>query len=99
MPRKTRCVVRSTIIAFKTFASAYRRAATDEVALRTLAIQFQEALLLQTQTSIARYVNDTIDQRLAACLIDVAELLGSRSFSLTQEVLAEMLACQRSGIP
>lgn len=91
-----RCVVRSTITAFKISALEYRRAAADEVALQMLMIQYQDALLWQTQTNAARYANLLIDQRLAACLLDVSSLLESEIVPLVQETLAEMLATRRS---
>jgi CRP-like cAMP-binding protein len=97
-PRRAaaRCVVRSTITAFQISALEYRRAAAGEVALQMLIIQYQHTLLWQTQTNAARYANLPIDQRLAACLLDVSNLLASESVRLTQETLAEMLASRRT---
>jgi CRP-like cAMP-binding protein len=91
-----RCVVRSTITAFTISALEYRRAAASEVALQMLVIHYQDTLLSQTQASAVRYAN--IDQRLAACLLDVSSLLASDSVPLTQDTLAEMLATRRTSI-
>ena len=93
-----RCVVRSTITAFRIAAVEYRRAAAQEVALQMLVIHYQDALLSQTQAKAARYASFPIDQRLAACLLDVSNLLASESIPLTQDTLAEMLAVRRSSI-
>ena len=93
-----RCVVRSTITAFTISALEYRRAAVGEVALQKLVIHYQNMLLSQTQASAARYASLPIDQRLAACLLDVSSLLASDSVSLTQDTLAEMLASRRTSI-
>jgi CRP-like cAMP-binding protein len=93
-----RCIVRSTITAFTISALEYRRAAAGEVALQMLIIHYQDSLLSQTQTNAARYASLPIDQRLAACLLDVSSLLASESVPLTQETLAEMLATRRTYI-
>ena len=93
-----RCVVRSTITAFTISALEYRRAAAREVALQMLVIHYQETLLSQTRASAVRYASLPIDQRLAACLLDVSSLLASDSVPLTQDTLAEMLATRRTSI-
>jgi len=61
-----------------------------------LVIQYQDTLLSQTQATAARYASLPIDQRLAACLLDVSCLLAGESVPLIQETLAEMLATRRS---
>ena len=58
----------------------------------------QDTLLSQTQASAARYASLPIDQRLAACLLDVSSLLASDSVPLRQDTLAEMLATRRASI-
>jgi CRP-like cAMP-binding protein len=93
-----RCVVRSTITAFTISALEYRRAAVGEVALQMLVIHYLDTLLSQTQASAVRYASLSVDQRLAACLLDVSSLLASDSVPLTQDTLAEMLATRRSSI-
>jgi CRP-like cAMP-binding protein len=93
-----RCVVRSTITAFTISALEYRRAAASEVALQMLVIHYQDTLLSQTQASAVRYANLSVEQRLAACLLDVSSLLASDSVPLTQDTLAEMLATRRTSI-
>jgi CRP-like cAMP-binding protein len=93
-----RCVVRSTITAFTISALEYRRAAATEIALQMLIIHYQDALLSQTRASAARYASLSVDQRLAACLLDVSSLLASDSVPLTQDTLAEMLASRRTSI-
>lgn len=93
-----RCVVRSTITAFTISALEYRRAAVGEVALQMLVIHYQDTLLSQTRASAVRYASLPIDQRLAACLLEVSSLLASDSVLLTQDTLAEMLATRRTSI-
>jgi CRP-like cAMP-binding protein len=93
-----RCVVRSTITALTISALEYRRAAAGEVALQMLVIQYHDTLLSQTRASVVRYASLSVDQRLAACLLDVSSLLASDSVSLTQDTLAEMLATRRTSI-
>jgi hypothetical protein len=84
-PATVRCVVRSTITAFAISALEYRRAAAGEAALQMLVIQYQDTLLSQTRASAVRYASLSVDQRLAACLLDVSSLLASDSVSLTQD--------------
>lgn len=93
-----RCVVRSTITAFKISAVEFRRAAVQEVALQMLVIHYQDALVSQTQASAARYACLPIDQRLASCLLEVSNLLASEGIPLTQDTLAEMLATRRTSV-
>jgi CRP-like cAMP-binding protein len=48
--------------------------------------------------SAARYALQTLDGRLAACLLEISSLLGSDSIPFKQDVLAEMLAARRTSI-
>jgi CRP-like cAMP-binding protein len=93
-----RCVVRSTMTAFKIPAVKFRRAAAESIAVRMIDIYCKDRLLSQTQTSAARYACLSIDARLAACLLDVSSLLTSDSIFLKQDVLAEMLAVRRTSV-
>ena len=93
-----RCVVRSTMTAFKIPAVKFRRAAAKSIAVRMIDIHCNDRLLSQTQTSAARYARLSLDARLAACLLDVSSLLASDSILLKQHVLAEMLAVRRTSV-
>jgi CRP-like cAMP-binding protein len=93
-----KCVVRSTITAFKISAVEFRRAAAQEVALQMIVNHYQDKLLSQTQASAGRYASLPIDQRLAACLLEVSNLLASERIPLRQDTLAEMLATRRSSV-
>jgi CRP-like cAMP-binding protein len=95
---QVRCVVRSTLSAFKISAVKFRRAAVANGAIFGLALQFSERLLFQTQSSAARYAVLSIESRLATCLLEASDLLSSDKISLTQEVLGEMLAVRRTSI-
>jgi CRP-like cAMP-binding protein len=76
-----KCVVRSTITAFKISAIKFRRAAAREVALQMIVNHYQDKLLSQTQANAGRYASLPIDQRLAACLLEVSNLLCEREDS------------------
>jgi CRP-like cAMP-binding protein len=93
-----RCLVRAAMTAFAISALEYRRAAAGEVALQMLVMHYQDTLLSQTQANAARYACLPINRRLAACLLDVSNLLASESVPLTQNTLAEMLAARRSSV-
>ena len=93
-----KCVVRSTITAFKISAIKFRRAAAREVALQMIVNHYQDKLLSQTQANAGRYASLPIDQRLAACLLEVSNLLASERIPLRQDTLAEMLATRRTSV-
>ena len=93
-----RCAVRSTMTAFKIPAVKFRRAAASSMAVRMIDIHCNDSLLLQTQTSAARYARISLNAQLAACLLDVSSLLASDSIFLKQGILAEMLAVRRSSV-
>jgi CRP-like cAMP-binding protein len=93
-----KCVVRSTITAFKISAVEFRRAAAQEVALQMIVNHYQDKLLSQTQASAGRYASLAIDQRLATCLLEVSNLLASERIQLRQDTLAEMLATRRTSV-
>jgi CRP-like cAMP-binding protein len=59
---------------------------------------YQDKLLSRTQASAGRYAGLPIDQRLAACLLEVSNLLASERILLRQDTLAEMLATRRSSV-
>jgi CRP-like cAMP-binding protein len=46
----------------------------------------------------ARFACLSVDVRMAACFIEVADLVGSDNLPLTQEALAEMLSVQRTSV-
>jgi CRP-like cAMP-binding protein len=95
---RARCVVRSTIRASKIPVTKFRDATSENAAIQTLMIDYHDKLLSKTQTNAARYAIMSVDARLAACLLDVSSLLARDGFSLTQEMLAEMLAVRRTSV-
>jgi CRP-like cAMP-binding protein len=95
---KVRCVVRSALAAMKVSAIEFRRLAAEHPALNALCIDYNDILLSQTQLHAIRYALLSVDERLAACLLDVSSFLSSDSISLTQEVIAEMLAVRRTSV-
>ena len=45
-----------------------------------------------------RFGTLAVDERLAACLLDVSSFLSSDSIPLTQDVIGEMLAVRRTSV-
>jgi CRP-like cAMP-binding protein len=79
-------------------AAEYRRFAAEDVAVQIMIIHDQELLFSKTQISAARFACLSVDVRMAACFIEVADLVGSDNLPLTQEALAEMLSVQRTSV-
>jgi CRP-like cAMP-binding protein len=95
---KVRCVVRSALIAMKVSGIEFRRLAAQHSALNALCINYNDSLLLQTQLQALRYALLSVDERLAACLLDVSRVFSRDSIPLTQEVIGEMLAVRRTSV-
>jgi CRP-like cAMP-binding protein len=95
---KVRCVVRSALAAMKVSGIEFRRLAAQHSALNALCIDYNDSLLSQTQLHALRYALLSVDERLAACLLDVSRFFSRDSIPLTQEVIGEMLAVTRSSV-
>jgi CRP-like cAMP-binding protein len=95
---RARCIARTAIDALTISAAEYRCAAAADTALQTIIIGYQDRLLSQTQTSAARYAYLSVGVRVATCLIEASNLLGTNTIPLTQEAIAEMLSVRRSSV-
>jgi CRP-like cAMP-binding protein len=95
---KVRCVVRSVLVAMKVSGIEFRRLAAQHSALNTLCIDYNDSLLSQTQLHALRYALLSVDEGLAACLLDVSRFFPRDSIPLTQDVIAEMLAVRRTSV-
>jgi Crp-like helix-turn-helix domain len=95
---KVRCAVRSALATLKVSAIKFRRLAAEHPALNALCVDYNDNLLSQTRLHAIRYALLSVDKRLAACLLDVSSVPSSDSISLTQEVIAEMLAIRRTSV-
>ncbi|MBW4504536.1 MAG: Crp/Fnr family transcriptional regulator [Scytonema hyalinum WJT4-NPBG1] len=66
--------------------------------LQSLLLRYTQALFtLVTQTAACNRLH-TIEERLARWLLLVADRVQSNTFPLTQEFIAQMLGCRRSGV-
>jgi CRP-like cAMP-binding protein len=66
--------------------------------LQRLLLRFTQALFTQvTQTAACNRLH-TIEERLARWLLIVHDRMQSDTFPLTQEFIAQMLGCRRSGV-
>ncbi len=66
--------------------------------LQNLLLRYTQALFTQvTQTAACNRLH-TIEERLARWLLTVCDYVQSDQFALTQEFIAQMLGCRRSGV-
>jgi CRP-like cAMP-binding protein len=66
--------------------------------LQSLLLRYTQALFTQvTQTAACNRLH-TIEERLARWLLIVSDSMQSDTFPLTQEFIAQMLGCRRSGV-
>lgn len=66
--------------------------------LQNLLLRYTQALFTQvTQTAACNRLH-TIEERLARWLLTVSDQVQAEQFALTQEFIAQMLGCRRSGV-
>jgi CRP-like cAMP-binding protein len=73
-------------------------AANRSVALRSLIARHEQALIAQTQQSVACNVSHTVEARLSRWLLRARDLSDSETLPLTQEFLARMIGAQRNAV-
>jgi CRP-like cAMP-binding protein len=95
---RSRCVVRSTMPAFRIAGPAFRKAAADNKDIQAIGIRCTAYLLIRTQVSAVRYACKTATQRLAACLLDVSNMLECDQIAMKHVALGEMLAVRRTSV-
>jgi CRP-like cAMP-binding protein len=79
-------------------AEDFRDAADRSVALRTLIALHEQALMGQTQQSVACNVSHPVEARLSRWLLRARDLCGSEALPLTQEMLAQMIGVRRNAV-
>ncbi len=75
-----------------------RAAADRSVALRTLLARHEQALLAETQQSVACNAAHSVEARLSRWLLRARELCDGGALPLTQELLARMMGVQRNAV-
>lgn len=66
--------------------------------LQNLLLLYTQALFTQVTQTAACNRSHTIEERLARWLLIVSDHMQSEQFALTQEFIAQMLGCRRSGV-
>ena len=75
-------------------AEDFREAANRSAEFRTLVALYEQALMAQTQQSVACNVSHPVEARLSRWLLRARDLCGSEALPLTQEMLAQMIGVQ-----
>jgi hypothetical protein len=77
---------------------AARHVARESEEFRKAIIRHEQLILAQAQQSAACNASHTLNERLARWLLHTRDVLGSDSFLLTQEFMAEMLGVRRTSV-
>jgi CRP-like cAMP-binding protein len=75
-----------------------RTEAARRPALRTLLAKHVMALFVQAQQSAGCNASHVVEKRLARWLLRVRDLTGSDTFTLTQELMAQMIGARRNSV-
>jgi CRP-like cAMP-binding protein len=75
-----------------------RAAAERSAALRTTLARHGQALVAQAQQAAACNASHAVEARLARWLLRVRDLVGSDQFTLTQELMAQMIGARRNSV-
>lgn len=76
----------------------FRIAAERSAALRTTLVRHGQALFVQAQQTGGCNASHAVEARLARWLLRVRELAGSDRFTLTQELMAQMIGARRNSV-
>jgi CRP-like cAMP-binding protein len=95
---KVRGILQVPIVAATLSASQLRRVAGNSRVLYNLCIGFNEVLLSQARVTAACNALHMIEARFCRWLLQTSEVSGSRTVTLTQEFLAEMLGVRRTSV-
>ena len=79
-------------------AEDFREVAGRSADFRTLVALYEQALIAQTQQSVACNVSHPVEARLSRWLLRARDLCGSEALPLTQEMLAQMIGVRRNAV-
>jgi CRP-like cAMP-binding protein len=79
-------------------AEDFREAVDRSADFRTLVALYEQALMAQTQQSVACNVSHPVEARLSRWLLRARDLCGSEALPLTQEMLAQMIGVRRNAV-
>ena len=95
---KVRAIVQVPLTAVTIAAPHLRRVAETSKALQHLCINYNEVLLSQARITAACNALHMIEARFCRWLLQTSEVSGSKTITLTQEFLAEMLGVRRTSV-
>jgi len=76
----------------------FRDAVEQSAALRTTLVRHGQALFVQAQQTAGCNATHAVEARLARWLLRVRDLAGSDRFTLTQELMAQMIGARRNSV-
>jgi CRP-like cAMP-binding protein len=76
----------------------FRAAVERSAALRTTLVRHGQALFVQAQQTAGCNASHTVEARLARWILRVRDLTGSDRFTLTQELMAQMIGARRNSV-
>jgi CRP-like cAMP-binding protein len=76
----------------------FRDAVEQSAALRTTLVRHGRALFVQAQQTAGCNATHAVEARLARWLLRVRDLAGSDRFTLTQELMAQMIGARRNSV-
>jgi CRP-like cAMP-binding protein len=76
----------------------FRAAVERSEALRTTLVRHGQALFVQAQQTAGCNASHSVEARLARWLLRVRDLSGSNHFTLTQELMAQMIGARRNSV-
>jgi CRP-like cAMP-binding protein len=79
-------------------AEHFREAADRSDTFRALVARYEQALMVQTQQSVACNVSHPVEARLSRWLLRARDLCDGEALPLTQETLAQMIGVRRNAI-
>jgi CRP-like cAMP-binding protein len=95
---KVRGIVQVPIVAATLSAPQFRRVVGSSTTLQHRCIRFNEVLLSQARVTAACNALHMIEARFCRWLLQTSEVSGSKTVTLTQEFLAEMLGVRRTSV-
>jgi CRP-like cAMP-binding protein len=95
---RVRAIVQILMVAATITAPHFRRAAESSKALQQLCFKYNEVLLAQARVTAACNALHMIEARFCRWLLQTSEVSATKTITLTQEFLAEMLGVRRTSV-
>ena len=94
----SRAVVQSAGTAYRLTASRLKREFNDDADMRVLMLRYTQALITQMAQTAVCNRHHSIDQQLCRWLLLSLDRIPSRTLTMTQELIANMLGVRREGV-